>query len=228
MGGQACVLYGGAEFSRDCDIALLCEPVNIENFQAAIGELQAEPIAVPPFELEYLLRGHTIHFRCQAEDVAGIRLDVMAKMRGVARFEELWQRRTTVADDANADIEVMALRDLIAAKKTQRDKDWPMIRRLVEADYASRPPQPTHEQIQFWLLEARTPDLLTAVAAEHPGIANSLISQRPLLTTAMESDRALLVKELADEALAERIKDEHYWQPLRFELERLRRERRGA
>ncbi len=26
MGGQACVFYGGAEFSRDCDIAILCEP----------------------------------------------------------------------------------------------------------------------------------------------------------------------------------------------------------
>jgi hypothetical protein len=25
MGGQACVLYGGAEFSRDCDIAILCD-----------------------------------------------------------------------------------------------------------------------------------------------------------------------------------------------------------
>jgi hypothetical protein len=29
MGGQACVLYGAAEFSRDADIAILAEPDNL-------------------------------------------------------------------------------------------------------------------------------------------------------------------------------------------------------
>lgn len=155
MGGQACVLYGAAEFRRDCDIAILCEPANIERLKAAIRELEAEPIAVPPFEPEYLLRGHAVHFRCQSEDAAGIRLDVMAKMRGVAPFEELWQRRTTLTDDAGVSIDVLALGDLVTAKKTQRDKDWPMIRRLVEANFASNEAQPTAEQIRFWLCEAR-------------------------------------------------------------------------
>lgn len=28
MGGQACVLYGAAEFSRDLDLALLPDPTN--------------------------------------------------------------------------------------------------------------------------------------------------------------------------------------------------------
>ena len=31
----------------------------------------------------------------------------------------------------------MALEDLVSAKKTQRDKDWPMLRRLVDASYDS-------------------------------------------------------------------------------------------
>ena len=30
MGGQACVFYGAAEFSRDTDLAILAEPSNIE------------------------------------------------------------------------------------------------------------------------------------------------------------------------------------------------------
>lgn len=30
MGGQACIFYGGAEFSRDADVALLAEPDNLE------------------------------------------------------------------------------------------------------------------------------------------------------------------------------------------------------
>jgi len=29
MGGQACVLYGAAEFSRDLDLALLPDPTNL-------------------------------------------------------------------------------------------------------------------------------------------------------------------------------------------------------
>lgn len=50
MGGQACVFYGAAEFSRDCDIAILCEPENLDRLQAALDDLQAVNIAVPPFD----------------------------------------------------------------------------------------------------------------------------------------------------------------------------------
>ncbi|MEX2308881.1 MAG: hypothetical protein WD738_14875 [Pirellulales bacterium] len=146
MGGQACVFYGAAEFSRDCDIVILCEPNNLERLQQALDEFEARTIAVPPFEADYLLRGHAIHFRCHAPEVENIRLDVMARMRGVAPFDELWPRRTTVEDESSSAIELMSLPDLVAAKKTQRDKDWPMIRRLVEANYASHRNAPTEER----------------------------------------------------------------------------------
>jgi len=48
MGGQACVLYGGAEFSRDTDILVVADPANLARLQAAVDELQADVIAVPP------------------------------------------------------------------------------------------------------------------------------------------------------------------------------------
>jgi hypothetical protein len=57
MGGQACVFYGAAEFSRDADFAILPNAVNLARLQKALNDLQAEPIAVPPFELRYLRRG---------------------------------------------------------------------------------------------------------------------------------------------------------------------------
>ncbi len=63
-----------------------------------------------------------------------LRVDVMARMRGVAPFPELWARRTTV-ETTDGSIDVMSLPDLVQAKKTQRDKDWPMIRRLVDRNY---------------------------------------------------------------------------------------------
>ena len=50
MGGQACVFYGAAEFSRDCDIVVLAEGSNFDRLENAISELQAECIAVPPMD----------------------------------------------------------------------------------------------------------------------------------------------------------------------------------
>ena len=93
MGGQACVLYGAAEFSRDTDIVMLAEGANLRKLQSALDELKAEIIAVPPFSIDYLRRGHAVHFRCRHPDADGIRLDVMSVLRGVDAFEDLWARR---------------------------------------------------------------------------------------------------------------------------------------
>ena len=57
MGGQACVLYGAAEFSRDIDLAIVAGPANLSRLRAALAELRADVIAVPPFELKYLRKG---------------------------------------------------------------------------------------------------------------------------------------------------------------------------
>ena len=46
MGGQACVLYGAAEFSRDLDLALLPDPANLQQLDGALLELDAKSIAV--------------------------------------------------------------------------------------------------------------------------------------------------------------------------------------
>jgi hypothetical protein len=36
MGGQACVLYDAAEFSRDLDLALLPDPANLDRLEAEL------------------------------------------------------------------------------------------------------------------------------------------------------------------------------------------------
>ena len=89
MGGQACVFYGAAEFSRDIDLAILCSPANLEAIRRAIHELEAECIAVPPFEKQYLDKGHAVHFRCHAPGVERLRIEILATMRGVDEFPEL-------------------------------------------------------------------------------------------------------------------------------------------
>jgi len=134
MGGRACVFCGAAEFSRDTDFARHPDAANLDRLNAALRELQVPVIAVPPLTLEHLYRGHAVHFHCQHPDASGLWVEMMSKMQGVAEFDELWERRTTLQGKDGTIYELMSLPDLVHAKKTQPDKDWPMIRQLIEAD----------------------------------------------------------------------------------------------
>jgi hypothetical protein len=221
MGGQACVLYGAAEFSRDTDIAVLASPQNLDLLRAALRELQAKRIAVPPFDLQYLLRGHAIHFRSYHPEAPHMRVDVMSVMRGVDNFETLWERRSQLASDAGILIDVLSLADLVRAKKTQCDKDWPMVRRLLEADYTAAE-HASVQQVKFWLLESRTPEMLRELTLAHPSLADELVSIRPLLQFAPNDDPVEIERALRDEEQAERSADRKYWEPLKAELMALR------
>jgi hypothetical protein len=224
MGGQACVFYGAAEFSRDADLILLAEPDNLSRLSGALAELKADCIAVPPFRLEFLQRGHAIHFRCHHPDVFGIRIDVMSVLRGVAPFPQLWERRTTVEDVLGARYELLSLPDLVQAKKTQRSKDWPMLRRLVEAHYLQHRAVPRPGHPEFWARELRTPEFLIEAVAHHSEPAGQLAERRPLLKLALANDRPGLEHALGEEERIEREQDRVHWQPLKTELETLRRQ----
>jgi len=225
MGGQACVLYGAAEFSRDSDFAVLASPANLNRLRRALADLQATVLAVPPFAVKHLQRGHAVHFRCRHPEADGLRVDVMTKMRGVAPFSRLWARRTTMTLPDGLRCDLLSLPDLVQAKKTQRDKDWPMLRRLVEANYFQNRVRPTTAQIKFWLRELRTPELLIDLARQQPRIAERLVSERPLLRQACSGDAAGLLGGLEAEERHEREADRQYWAPLRAELEALRHAR---
>ena len=112
-----------------------------------------------------------------------MRVDVISVLRGLPPFPQLWVRRTTVTGPG-AVHELMALPDLVVAKKTQRDKDWPMIRRLIEANYFQNRATPTEELVRFWLLELRTPRILIGVARSHERLCRTIEAARPLLAMA--------------------------------------------
>jgi hypothetical protein len=225
MGGQACVLYGAAEFSRDTDLAILASEENAERLTKAMQGLEAEVIAVPPFLLQHLDAGHAVHFRCRHPEAAGMRVDVMSRMRGVTDFHTLWERRTTLEMDDGTLCDLLSLPDLVKAKKTQRDKDWPMIRRLVEANYFANQANPSSEQLTFWFQQLRTPELLRDLAQAHPALAKEAVAMRALVDHAISNDVPALTRAVEEEERHERIEDQAYWQPLKLELERLRRER---
>ena len=235
MGGQACVLYGAAEYSRDLDLAVHTIGDALPRLTAALRSLRATVIAVPPFELQFLSRGHAVHFtvpNIDSDAAAGtpLRVDVMSRMRGVAPFEELWARRTTIAlpgepRSADVTVEVLALEDLVSAKKTQRDKDWPMLRRLVDASYDSaRDVEATVAQTAFWLSELRSPEFLREAVERFP--LDAARSTRPAVAAALAGGD--VAGALALEQSGEMRADRAYWEPLRRELESLRHAARRA
>ena len=225
MGGQACVLYGAAEFSRDVDFAILPESANLERFQSAMNALDAHCIAVPPLEADYLLRGHAVHFRCQHPEAQDIRVDIMARLRLMDDFAGLWERRTTLTSADGTAYEMLSPDDLVQAKKTQRDKDWPMLRRLVEVYHFQNRESNAPDKIRFWLKELRTPELLLEAAAAQPNLSRELAEERPLLSSALAQDHAEVARLLAEEEQTLREKDRVYWLPLKAELEALRHPR---
>ncbi len=225
MGGQACILYGAAEFSRDIDLAILASADNLNHLQTVLDQLQAETTYVPDLSREVLVRGHACHFRCGAPGVEGLRIDVMGKLRGLPNFDVLWNRRTEIELPEVCAVPVIALEDLVRAKKTQRDKDWPMIRRLIEADYFRRHNRASEEKVRFWLAECRTPDILQEIVRKYPGLARDMVRSRPLLISILEGRRADVEDQLRDEEDRERNLDRRYWAPLRKELAAWRRRR---
>jgi hypothetical protein len=223
MGGQACILYGAAEFSRDIDLAVNISPESLKRLESALREMEAKRIFVPDLSEDILRRGHASHFRCGREEFQGLRIDVMGAMRGVDPFPRLWERRKEVELPHVGRVAVMGLWDLVRAKKTQRDKDWPMIRRLVENDIVAHAPDPTEEKVSFWLMECRTPQCLAELAAGYPEIARALVEARPLLRFALDGKKEELRHHLRLEEERERELDEQYWAPLKQELAQWRR-----
>lgn len=225
IGGQACIIYGAVEFSRDSDFLILVSSENLVRLRRTLSKLQAENVYFPPLKAGYLRRGHACHFRCQAEDVRGLRVDLLARLRGCDDFDALWRRRMRVELPDGQIIPIIGLRDLVQSKKTQRDKDWFMLRRLVENDIRLNREGPRRGQASWWLMECRNPETLTDLANVFTQEAKRLVKKRPLIQFAIRGEEPELTTALLDEEGLERERDRKYWKPLREELEKMRRER---
>ena len=134
MGGQACVFYGGAEFSRDTDVTILASNENLAHLRSALRELHARRIAIPPFQLDYLTRGHEIHFRSYHPEAMKMRIDVMSVMRGVDQFDQLKDLRKALIH-AEAGDESAIESELEREQKAEREADrlyWRPLRSELE------------------------------------------------------------------------------------------------
>ena len=136
--------------------------------------------------------------------------------------------RRTIIEVDNEPIDLLSLPDLMKAKKTQRDKDWPMITRLIERSYFEFKESPSDEQVNLWLRELRTPELLLDVVAAYPGRAAQLAPTRSAIAAALTGVVDQVSLALDDEEREQRRLDREYWAPLKQELEQLRHKLRPA
>jgi len=208
------------------NLVLLADSGNFQRLEAALKSLHARRIAVPPFEAAALARGHAVHFRCAAPGVEDLRVDVMTRLRDLPEFAVLWERRTVIADEAGDEFHLLSIPDLVEAKKTQRTRDWPIIELLVAIHYRENGATPRSDWLQFWLRQARTPELLEELVRRFPGEARANDVVRPLLRLAINAQREALREALDAEVRAEQAKDRAYWAPLKAELEAFRRAER--
>ena len=222
MGGQACVLYGAAEFTKDVDLAVSPKVEDLPPVVDALALLGAKRIAVPEFKAQHLEAGHAIHFRATDPEIGGLRIDLMSRMRGAPEFEQLWNNRSEVQLEDGSIIALVGIADLVTTKKTQRDKDWPMISRLVAANYISESASADPRKSRFWLRELRSPELLIEASSIFPALAKELLAERPLLSLAINENLEALSAALREEENVERKLDREYWLPLKKELETLR------
>ncbi|MCM8786652.1 MAG: hypothetical protein NC935_01185 [Candidatus Omnitrophica bacterium] len=192
---------------------------------SALKDLEAELIYVPPLELKYLEKGHACHFRCNRKDIKGLRIDIISKLRGCDTFDKLWERRKTILLNGKNSIDVIGIKDLVQSKKTQRDKDWFMLKRLVNNDIILHKYKAAKERILWWLGECRDVGVLIELVKRYPKIAKEYVLHRPLLKSAIAFQVERLNEELRKEEECERQKDKTYWAPLRQELEELRHRR---
>lgn len=221
IGGQAAILYGASEFSRDIDFTVLLDNRNLERIRLALDKLKAEQIYFPSLSLDFLAKGHGCHFRCGLPEIKGFRVDIIAKMRGCSNFNVLWKRRKIIKGFFGLDIDVISLQDLVQSKKTQRDKDWYMIKRLVEIDILMCRKKTTN-RIKWWFRECRTPEILNELARKYPDFYRKECRNRLLLKLVNANEVEQLRRALYLEENAEREKDKAYWLPLKKELEKLR------
>lgn len=191
--GLACVHYGIAETTQDCD--LLCHPAS---FQTLLDLLQQTEVAgarchyrgniSPPLDARWHRGGWTSHFQW----------DSMPDVTTLDVFGHAMRESAPWADDVAG---LYASQNVVAEmKRTDRDKDWPVITSLGVALLQARDPR-------GWL-HLFNADSISELLEACP-IPTELLKIRPALQLAVSRDPAL------ERAL---LTEQHFWK----ELDRLR------
>jgi len=191
ISGQATVLYGAAEFSEDIDLWVSPDQENLNRLLAALGHLDARVGQLTPLVTEAHARfGHAFHFAVTEPDGQLWPLDVLGQPPRVDDFESAFAAAVTPLRSLPEMKTIDPMR-LVALKKTDREKDYPIIARLVHLTVEGwlRHGSPTAEQVRWVCSEARSVEPLWRLR-DVPGFQQVLHAcDRPCLSTLAEALR---------------------------------------
>ena len=172
--GLACVHYGIAESTKDCD--LLCHPSSFGILLDLLRETKVDGSMCqyrgslsPPLDVRWHQGGWTSHFEWPGHE--GVMLDVFGS---ALREASPWQEET---QGLYAGLQVVAY-----MKRTDREKDWPFINLIGEQMLL-------RQDARGWL-HIYEAELLLELAARNE-IPDEMIGKRPLLRLAREGSEEL-------------------------------------
>lgn len=202
--GQACVYYRIAFQSKDGDWIVRLDRTAMDQVLTVLeGVGSTFRRGSAPLDPQWHAGGWSSHLEHLAAGVR-IRTDLLGRPPRITpdRLAALW------AEAGSYEAPVTRLPDLIAMKRTQRDKDWPIIGSL--ADRLEDP--------QDQLLNSIAPLRLTQLVEHHQDLAARLAGQRPLLrlvgTTSERQLREALMMERLDAMDADRERIQRFAQAM--------------
>lgn len=212
--GLACVHYGVAETTKDCD--LLCHPNSFSTLLDFLEETKIEGQSCsyrgnisPPLDARWHRGGWTSHFHWEHETDA-TKLDIFGSaLRESSPWPEdlfgLYANPHTVAE----------------MKRTNRDKDWPFIsalgKRMIQAD-----------DERGWL-HVFSADELQELISQYP-CPPEMVSRRPALRFAQDKDPRVAGALNAERRIWEELDRRRIYileQPLRSYVSTVRQARAG-
>jgi hypothetical protein len=231
ISGQATILYGAATFSEDIDLWIEPSPENIERFRTALRQVRATYYKLtPPLESNYFTAGYGFHFLIGTEPGAGFFLDVLGRPPRSRAFREA-ARGSRRFDTEWGILPVLAMRELIELKKTQRLSDYPVISALTLRVLETS--DITAETLKWAATNLFTVESFSSFNTRYPQWGQSPPENLPLSLTQF-AGRAQ--EEIPDHVIEEaarwmsavmarhQIADRHYWRPIINQLRQLRRD----
>jgi hypothetical protein len=163
LGGQAAVVYGASQFTRDADFWIEPNADNIRRLRGAMKALGARPRFLPPLELKWLAKGHGVHFSFLHAGRKYL-LDFLGKPPRVSGFAQAWRDATRIRWHG-LEIRVLDIPRLVRTKKTNRDKDYPAIQALVDSVFeeAFKMKRPSPRVLSFLVEESRSASQLKKI-----------------------------------------------------------------
>ncbi len=219
------VAYGASQFTRDADFWVNPTAKNLNALQTALRELKARPRFLPPMELAYLQKGHGVHFRFRHEG-RDFLIDLLGKPPRVFSSFGVAAREAARVSWHGLSVPILDIPRLVDTKKTNRDRDYPVIEKLADLVFENARSSPRlRKQVLPWLLSAlRNPKHLRFVIERWGGMQEAGKSERKAVALALQNAGDEVIQRALDEE-KETLKKANlsYWKPFLEELRKLRK-----